>query len=269
MLSGYTTRLAKDLMECRKHLRKNALHLIGPCLCIGVLSILAQWLKGGNLSLDAFWQITRTTADAYYWASGVSLPKHPAAGAVWFLFSLFWAKTCMDAISLCFSKKRIGIVFLSIGMLGLLLGWRGKWLPQNADVTMVAVLFVYLGMVWKEHAEIFDRYELGIFLSVSCVWLYCLRLGIYIEMAGRSYPYLSVSVLEAVCGTFVTCTLCKALEENEQINNLLAFIGRHTLLIFSMHCLDWIAVDAWMNHRMWIRNISAYGYGTWLFAFIL
>lgn len=162
MLSGYTTRLAKDLMECRKHLRKNALHLIGPCLCIGVLSILAQWLKGGNLSLDAFWQITRTTADAYYWASGVSLPKHPAAGAIWFLFSLFWAKTCMDAISLCFLKKS-SIIFLAIGMLGLLLGWRGKWLPQNADVTMVAVLFVYLGVVWKEHAEIFDRYELGIF----------------------------------------------------------------------------------------------------------
>lgn len=63
-----------------------------------------------------------------------------------------------------FFKKRIGIIFLAIGMLGLLLGWRGKWLPQNADVTMVAVLFVYLGMVWKEHAEIFDRYELGIFL---------------------------------------------------------------------------------------------------------
>ncbi len=89
MLSGYTTRLAKNLMECRKHLRKNALHLMGPCLCIGVLSILAQWLKGGNLSFDTFWQITRTTADAYYWASGVSLPKHPAAGAVCFLFSLF------------------------------------------------------------------------------------------------------------------------------------------------------------------------------------
>lgn len=90
------------------------------------------------------------------------------------------------------------------------------------------------------------------FLAVSCVWLYCLRLGIYIEMAGRSYPYLSVSVLEAVCGTFVICTLCKALEENEQIKHLMVFIGRHTLLIFSMHCLDWIAVDAWMNHRMWI-----------------
>ncbi len=64
-----------------------------------------------------------------------------------------------------FFKKRSGIIFLAIGMLGLLLGWRGKWLPQNADVTMVAVLFVYLGMVWKEHAEIFDRYELGIFFS--------------------------------------------------------------------------------------------------------
>lgn len=158
-----------------------------------------------------------------------------------------------------FQKKRIGIIFLSIGMLGLLLGWRGKWLPQNADVTMVAVLFVYLGMVWKEHAEIFDRYELGISFAASCIWLYCLCLGIYIEMAGRSYPYLSVSVLEAVCGTFAICSLCKALEENKQIKHLMVFIGRHTLLIFLMHCLDWIAVDAWMNHRMWIRNIVRTG----------
>lgn len=124
---------------------------------------------------------------------------------------------------------------------------------------MVAVLFVYLGMVWKAHAEIFDRYELGISFAASCIWLYCLRLGIYIEMAGRSYPYLSVSVLEAVCGTFVICTLCKALEENDQIKNLLAFIGRHTLLIFSFHCLDWVAVDVWLNHRMWIRNIVRTG----------
>ncbi|WP_390153788.1 acyltransferase family protein [Dialister sp. i34-0019-2H8] len=124
MLSGYTTRLAKDLMECRKHLRKNALHLIGPCLCIGVLSILAQWLKGGNLSLDAFWQITRTTADAYYWVSGVSLPKHPAAGAVWFLFSLFWAKTCMDAISLCFSKKEVALSFWLLACWGFY--WAGE-----------------------------------------------------------------------------------------------------------------------------------------------
>lgn len=114
-------------------------------------------------------------------------------------------------------------------------------------------------MVWKKYAEIFDRYELGISFAASCIWLYCLNFGIYIEMAGRSYPYLSVSVLEAVCGTFVVCTLCKALEENEQIKNLLAFIGRHTLLIFSVHCLDWIAVDTWMNHRMRIRNIARTG----------
>lgn len=124
MLSGYTTRLAKDLMECRKHLRKNALHLIGPCLCIGALSILAQWLKGGNLSLDAFWQITRTTADAYYWVSGVSLPKHPAAGAVWFLFPLFWAKTCRDAISLCFSKKELALSFSLLACL--VFYWAGE-----------------------------------------------------------------------------------------------------------------------------------------------
>lgn len=89
-------------------------------------------------------------------------------------------------------------------------------------------------------------------------------------MAGRIYPYLSVSVLEAACGTFAICSLCKALEENKQIKNLMVFIGRHTLLILSMHCLDWIAVDACLDESSDVDpKYSAYGYGTWLFAFIL
>ena len=121
----------------------------------------------------------------------------------------------------------------------------------------------------KEHAEIFDRYELGIFLAVSCVWLYCLRLGIYIEMAGRSYPYLSVSVLEAVCGTFAICSLCKALKENKQIKHLMVFIGRHTLLIF-FNALFRLDSRGRLDESSDVDpKYSAYGYGTWLFAFIL
>ena len=259
LLSGYTMHLAKTRRDLKMHMQKNVLHLLGPCVLIGVLSILWNFLNGNNHSLDTLWYLLKKTADAYYWASGVSFHSHPAAGAVWFLFSLFWAKTYMDGVALLFSEKRVGFIYLGTGILGILLGFKGNWIPQNLDVTMVAVLFIYLGMVWKQYEVFFEKHELAICLFSSILWLYCLSLGIYIEMAGRSYPYMSVSVLEALCGTFVICCICKTLAENEIIRDGLGYIGRHTLLIFSVHCVDSSLVCVWGSYGIVVKNILRVG----------
>lgn len=69
-------------------------------------------------------------------------------------------------------------------------------------------------------------------------------------MATRHYPYYATTILEALCGTFAVCSLCKALESNPRLRYVLSFIGMHTLLLFSIHCLDWIAGPIWSNHSM-------------------
>ena len=250
ILSGYTMHLAANKTDLVKHLKKNAIHLLGPAVVIAVISIFARWIMVGGYSLESLWQLVKTTVNAYWWASGVNVHNHPGAGAVWFLFSLFWAKAIMDTVSILFPGKKVDYIFAFIGIGGVLLGTKGKWLPQNLDVTMTAILFLYLGMVWREWKTYIQKYETIIFIVAIGIWLYCLSFGLYIEMATRHYPYYATTILEALCGTFAVCSLCKALESNPRLRYVLSFIGMHTLLLFSIHCLDWIAGPIWSNHSM-------------------
>ena len=249
ILSGYTMHLAANKTDLVKHLKKNVIHLLGPALAIAVISVFARWIMG-EFSWESLWQLTKTMGKAYWWASGVNVRSHPGAGAVWFLFSLFWAKTIMDAVSVLFPGKKVGYIFAFIGIGGILLGTKGKWLPQNLDVTMTAILFLYLGIVWKEWKTYVQKYETILFLVAIGIWLYCLSFGLYIEMATRHYPYYATTIVEALSGTFAVCCLCKAIEANRKIRYVLSFIGMHTLLLFSVHCLDWIAGPVWSNHGM-------------------
>lgn len=97
---------------------------------------------GHNYSGQALWIIVKQMVNALWWASGVGVHSHPAVGAIWFLFSLFWAKIIIDGISLLFPNKNKEYIYVFIGLLGLALGIKHKWLPQNLDVTFVTVLFI-------------------------------------------------------------------------------------------------------------------------------
>ena len=64
-------------------------------------------------------------------------------------------------------------------------------------------------------------------------------------MAGRRYPYLAISIIEAVCGSYAFCCFCRALTANRIISRIWQCIGMHTMMIFCIHCLDWIVLPYW------------------------
>ena len=115
---------------------------------VSVIGILVQWLMQDQHTVSALWMITKHMADALWWASGVGIHAHPGLGALWFLFSLFWAKVFMDGIYLLFPSAKTGYIFV-----GMALGLKGKWLPQNMDVTFLTMLFLYIGMLWRSYAD--------------------------------------------------------------------------------------------------------------------
>ena len=73
----------------------------------------------------------------------------------------------------------------------------------------------------------------------------CLSRGIFIEMATRSYPYGALCILEAVCGTFAICCICDALCTSEKIKKPFLWLGKHTLLLLCIHCLDSFWIQLW------------------------
>lgn len=135
------------------------------------------------------------------------------------------------------------------------LGLKGKWLPQNMDVTFMAMLFIYVGMLWRSYADWLERYEQLCFMAAVIIWMICLNAPMYIEMATRSYPWTICSVIEAVCGSYAVCCLCKALVANARVRYVFQFIGMHTLLIFLVHHLDWIAGPVWQSSSAGMTSV--------------
>lgn len=256
LLSGYTYHIVNDREAFIRHLKKDSKHLILPCLIVSAISIIASWYQGNIYDATSFWQITKSKGDALWWASGIIVNGHPGIGPIWFLFSLFWAKFLLNALHLLFPGKYIGGVYVFLGLAGIALGIKGKWLPQNMDVTFVAILFIYLGMLWRKYHEFVEEHADILFLMAISFWSFCLCFDQYIEMAGRHYPYIALSVIEAVCGSFAVCWLCKALAQNVFVKNITLFIGIHTLLIFLVHDLDIIVAPLWQTSSYWLTCIT-------------
>ena len=224
-------------------------------IIVSIIGIFASFILGDGNGIQQLWETVKRTGDALWWASGVKVHSHPGAGAIWFLFSLFWAKTIIDGLNLMFPGKHMGYILTFVGLMGIAIGSKGKWLPQNMDVTLVVILFIYLGMLWKKYQESIEKYAIPLFFLSILIWVSCLHYHIYIEMATRHYPFLTLSILEAVCGSFAICSLCKALAQNTFIRRLTLFIGAHTLLIFLVHHLDWIFRPLWQMPSYWMTCV--------------
>lgn len=111
------------------------------------------------------------------------------------------------------------------------------------------------GNALEEVSRINWKYAIPLFFLSILIWVGCLHYHIYIEMAARHYPFLTLSILEAVCGSFAICSLCKALAQNTFIRRLTLFIGAHTLLIFLVHHLDWIFRPLWQMPSYWMTCV--------------
>lgn len=148
---------------------------------------------------------------ALYYSSWIPFKGHPSLGALWFLVSLFWAKIIIDIVHINFKGKNEDCVYFALGLLGIALGIKGRWLAQNLDVTLVSILYIYIGILWKKYNEWIDKRELRIFIIATVIWTYFLSVHMYLEMAVRSYPGILLSSLEAVCGTFLLVVFVKVL----------------------------------------------------------
>lgn len=252
LLSGYTYKIAENREEFLHHLKIGCRHLLFPYLIISIINVIASWWQGSAHDILTLWKVTSRMGDALWWASACNVRVHPGIGAIWFLCSLFWAKIFIDSIHLLFRGKYTGYIFPFLGLAGMAIGVKGKWLPQNIDVTLVAIFFVYLGMLWKKYYESIEKYSQILFLVAISFWISCLYYDIYISMAERLYPFYLISVIEAVCGSFAICCLCKALAQNVYIKTGILFIGMHTLLILLVHQVDWIGRSLWQTESYWM-----------------
>ena len=196
------------------------------------------WGLSNNHGLQNFLAIMKRLGEAWWWGSGVQVYNHPGIGSVWFLISLFWAKSLMDLFYVIFKGRNIWYVYAALAVLGVYLGKHFIWMPQNFDVTLVCMFFFFIGMQWKLYKKNIDKYKILIIICTLALYVYCMMKGIYIELATRNYASNILSILLAISGTYIVCWLCEHVERVSWVNGILLFIGSHTLTIFLVHHVD-------------------------------
>lgn len=260
ILSGMTFHVASSKTEILKHLNKNIKHLIFPVLICTVISFLFSFLLSENYTLANFFSKLKTFVLSLYWSSGVSFKNHPGLGMLWFLVSLFWAKFLIDCLSVLFKNNYLPISIL-LGSFGLLIS-QYKWLPQNFDVTLISMMFISVGLLVKKYQVNIEKNKVMIFYLSLAFWMYFVSKSTYIEMATRSYPFSTVCIIEALCGTYVFCEVVKAISNLIESNNHSFFkngllnIGRGTLLIFCIHHLDGYVGKLWASNYLAIMCLK-------------
>ena len=243
ILSGYTFKTSDHWDNCLFRINKDIVRLLCPVLFVSAISLLLQYIFSLDHSGDRFIQLFYQMSFSLYWASGISVHEAPPLGMLWFLISLFTARTLFNILNLLFPKDKYRISSVLVGLLGIYLGMKHIYLPFNIDVSLVATLFLAIGYLLRNSLIIADNVSLKVL--ITAFWISCLYSGIYIELATRSYPGLLICIVEALAGTCIIIWISKLMVSTSLASNVLAPLGRITLTILCVHHLDAFLINFW------------------------
>lgn len=243
IVAGYTIRSStgRDLTRATW---KDFRRLYVPVLLMRTVSFLGETVFYGTDVTFSFWDNTRRVL----WGNGndYTLPNGVhmyGVDVLWFLIALFWSKLfyrlCLNKIK---KYRSIFILFLALAGMGIGSSIR---LPQCLDLIPVIMLFMEGGYQLRHcgKEDVPAMKMAGV--AGSLVWIYLtVSKGIYIELAGRSYPGSTLSVVVAFVACLAVFQMSKALEGGK-CAPILAWLGKNSMDLLCIHYLDRYTVPIW------------------------
>lgn len=173
-----------------------------------------------------------------------------SVGVVWFVCCLFIARNLYVILMKLLEKYseviRISVVII-LAILGLGIGKYYAFLPWSFDVALVSLVFIAFGN-WMRRTKFLEKNYFYTLIVPAAVWIYFLKLGICIELATRSYPLGVFCFVEALAGSLVVISISKYLSRYAIVTNILAWIGKNSMLILITHCFELM----YFNWNEWI-----------------
>ena len=250
LLSGYTFKI-KTFKEVAS---SSAKRLLVPYAIIFFLWQIVYCLlrTPDDLTADSFYRYCMTAL----FASGTSNAAQgiEQVGMEWFLMCLFVSRILFNQIMRVLQGTRYGalpghaVVFGLLAALGVGIGSRGGfYLPLSLDVAFIATGFMWCGYAMRER-DFVNRYASKWYCMLISLVLFCFA-AVFpessISMAGRGYAMPILQIVGALAGSIIAIDValyCDGWTARKVIGwpcRYLAFMGRNTMLVFSLHCLDW------------------------------
>ncbi len=250
ILTGYTFGLSKTFKDFLRRTVKDFLHLIIPTvLMVGAYGILRILIFGAdpaeefhNFLVKLFWSSgtgVYITASAHMW-----LP--------WFFVATFFAKLFLRILYLIF-KDNYKIISILCGFVGVAFLDKGFALPFGISTALVGLFFMVTGVFAKDYQNIIQKYRIPLFIIATFLLYGYLRRGLTIDIA--LYIISLDTIIEAFCSCFIVCEVCKILADLKIARKLLSLIGKNTMMIATVHYLDWTFNFLYKQDNLYLRMI--------------
>lgn len=223
-LSGFFLSSTKaPINTIKKRFRQLMIPFFSLAAVVCIVRLVTAWLHDRlliDIALDIF---IRTFAGSY-----------KTMGAYWFLPALFIASS---ATSVLLRLNRGFLYCLVLFAIGSYVSIRlSSDMPFSCGLALASVIYVYFGAQCRQlnflekpfTSDFFYLTGLGLF------WLYgAKRFGV-----GLSVPLSLNLVLVACSAIILVCRLSKFIMHINFLSAILQFLGRHTLLLLSLHTCD-------------------------------
>ena len=256
ILSGITYKPPKDKEKIKSNIKKYIKQLLVPYLITLLIITIGQQFKNYNsISFVAFLE---KLVENLFWGNGgtYNLLGHTftAVGPIWFLITLFISKILFDILNYKLNNKKLetNIIIYSFCALAAVEIGNIIWIPQNLDLVLIFIFYLYIGFLLKKYEKILKKYNIVIFLLSFAIWGICLGFNLNIELAFRLYPIGILSIIESLCASYCVIELCKVISQSKILNKILSNIGKISLIILCIHSIDMEGID------IWHLNINSY-----------
>lgn len=172
------------------------------------------------------------------WFGSDAMVGYDGNGPLWFLLALFWCRIIYDALSrMILNKWLFGGAVFCLSVLSVMIGSK-YYVPFYLAHGMAALIFYYVGNI--AHNMNIEKSECKIWCSL--LMLCFVAFGMFI---GEPYFYALYfpnwlgNVLAAICASGVIYYICR-LCGNNKLMAWLAYVGRMSLLLLSVHGIDYM-----------------------------
>lgn len=226
----------------KEHLKRSGKTLMLPYIAVCVISAII--CVNQNISETPNYIIFfQRIIDMFVGMSKIStcFTSFQSVWLVWFLICLFAAKiiytTLMGKLENCSTTLQL-IVMLVLSVTGMLIGLKYAYLPWSLDISLVALPFMWFGD-YLHKFSIIEKIKPSIYILCFIIWAVLGVTGFEIEMSMRSYPGYVLVLVEAMAGSMVFIGISIFIEKRaEKLSGFLAWCGKNSIIILSIHCLE-------------------------------
>lgn len=158
-------------------------------------------------------------------------------GAIWFLLALIWG--CFF-VQIARNRKMPAIHILCIALLGYFSS-KLIWLPWSIQAAMTASVFIYIGLLLKNH-NFLEHASVPVFLFLLVIWILEIIHGYpYLSIVKNFYPNGIFDFIGSAAGSICIILMIKHCQEHLPLHAVWKagkWLGENSLTILCFHLVE-------------------------------